>query len=62
MGKAESHGSVRMANSDVIELGKLLIQKSGTEKPEAWFKKVLNDPTKMESVKLEKHISLKNVQ
>ncbi|WP_164112265.1 MULTISPECIES: L,D-transpeptidase [Sphingobacterium] len=62
LGNAESHGSVRMANSDVIELGKLLMQKSGTEKSDDWFKGVLNDSTKMESVKLEKHISLKNVQ
>src|SRR5690606_30986937 len=40
LGNAESHGSVRMANNDVIELGKLLMQKSGTEKSEEWFKNV----------------------
>ena len=62
LGNAESHGSVRMANDDVIELGKLLMQKSGTEKSEEWFKNVLNDSTKMESVKLEKQIPLKNMR
>lgn len=60
LGEAESHGSVRMANQQVIELARLILQESGTEKPEAWLQQVLADSTKMESVKLKRDISLTN--
>jgi lipoprotein-anchoring transpeptidase ErfK/SrfK len=62
LGKAQSHGSVRMANTDVIELAKLIMERSGTEKPADWFERVLADSTKMESVKLENPIPLTNRQ
>lgn len=62
LGEAESHGSVRMANDQVIELAKLIMQESGTTKPESWYQQVLADSTKMESVKLQRAISLTNRQ
>jgi lipoprotein-anchoring transpeptidase ErfK/SrfK len=62
LGEAESHGSVRMANDQVIELAKLIMQESGTTKPETWYQQVLADSTKMESVKLQRAISLTNRQ
>lgn len=62
LGEAESHGSVRMANTEVIELGRFLMEKSGTTRPEEWFNRVLGDSTTMESVKFEKPIKLTNVE
>lgn len=60
LGEAESHGSIRMANADVIELAKLLMKESGTEKPESWYQQVLADSTKMVPVELTKDIRLTN--
>lgn len=62
LGEAESHGSVRMANVQVIELARLIMQESGTIKPETWFQEVLADSTKMVSVELQRAISLTNRQ
>lgn len=60
LGEAESHGSIRMANNHVIELARLIMQESGTEKPETWYQQVLADSTKMVQVPLAKDISLTN--
>ena len=62
LGEAESHGSVRMANTEVIALGRLLMERTGTERTEEWFNRVLGDSTTMESVKLERPIPLTNVE
>lgn len=60
LGKAESHGSVRMANADVIELGKLLMKEGGSDKDEAWVEKALQDSTSMYSTDLKMPIPLTN--
>lgn len=60
LGEADSHGSIRMANNHVIELARMIMQESGTEKPETWFQQVLADSTKMVKVELNKDISLTN--
>lgn len=62
LGEAESHGSVRMANAEVIKLGRFLMERTGTTRSEEWFDRVLNDSTTMESVKLEQRIQLTNVE
>lgn len=62
LGEAESHGSIRMANNHVIELARLIMKESGTEKPESWYNEVLADSTKMVQVKLENEIALTNRQ
>lgn len=62
LGEAESHGSVRMANAEVIELGRFLMERTGTNRSDEWFNRVLTDSTTMESVKLEKTVPLKNVK
>lgn len=62
LGDAESHGSVRMANADVIELARFLMERTGTDRPKEWFDRVLSDSTTMESVKLEQRIPLTNVE
>lgn len=60
LGEAESHGSVRMANNDVIELARMIMQETGTIKPESWFQEVLADSTKMISVDLKRTVALTN--
>lgn len=60
LGEAESHGSIRMANKDVIELAKLIMKESDTKKQGNWYDRVLEDSTKMVSVKLENSIPLTN--
>lgn len=60
LGEAESHGSVRMANDQVIELARMIMQETGTIKPESWFQEVLADSTKMISVDLKRAVSLTN--
>ncbi len=62
LGEAESHGSVRMANDQVIQLARLIMQETGTVKPESWFQQTLADSTKMISVKLNRTVSLTNRQ
>jgi lipoprotein-anchoring transpeptidase ErfK/SrfK len=60
LGEADSHGSIRMANNHVVELARLIMQESGTGKPESWYGQVLADSTKMVSVELTKKIPLTN--
>ena len=62
LGKAQSHGSVRMANEDVIELAKFLMAESGTAKPQDWYDDVLAQPNKMVSVKLINEVPLMNIR
>ena len=62
LGKALSHGSVRMANEDVIDLAKFLMAESGTAKTDEWYQGVLANPKKMVSVKLNKQIPLTNTK
>ena len=62
LGEAESHGSIRMANDDVVELAKLIMKESDTRKPNDWYNDVLRDSTKMVSVKLENKVPLRNKQ
>lgn len=62
LGKAESHGSVRMANEEVIELARFLMERAGSGQSEEWYKRVLSDSTTMESIKLAQPIRLTNVE
>lgn len=62
LGEAESHGSVRMANAEVIDLARFLMERAGSGRSEDWFKRVLSDSTTMESVQLEQPIRLTNVE
>jgi murein L,D-transpeptidase YcbB/YkuD len=42
LGEAESHGCVRMRNSEVIELAKLVMEHGGQPRPATWYQRVLN--------------------
>lgn len=62
LGKAVSHGSIRVANEEAIELAKLVMEAGGVERPEAWYERVLANPTEMETVELPEPIPLTNKQ
>jgi lipoprotein-anchoring transpeptidase ErfK/SrfK len=42
LGQAESHGCVRMANDDVVELARLVMERGGQPRPPTWFHRILN--------------------
>ena len=45
MGKAESHGCVRMTPSEVTELAKLVMTYGGKSMPEPWYRRILHRRT-----------------
>jgi|SRR5687767_6637927 len=52
LGRAESHGCIRMRNSDVIELARRVMANGGAAKPDSWFQRVINRVRSTESVRL----------
>jgi lipoprotein-anchoring transpeptidase ErfK/SrfK len=40
LGKAESHGCIRMSEEDVTRLGQLVMEHGGKPMPEPWYKRV----------------------
>jgi murein L,D-transpeptidase YcbB/YkuD len=42
LGEAESHGCLRMRNSDVIALAQMVMQHGGAPRDESWFRRVLD--------------------
>ncbi|HEX6071146.1 MAG TPA: L,D-transpeptidase [Longimicrobiaceae bacterium] len=42
LGQAASHGCVRMANSDVVEVAQLVMEHGGEARPQSWFARILN--------------------
>lgn len=58
IGKAASHGSVRMANEEAIELAELLLKEGGAWKGEGWYQQMLSNPTEMYEIPLESGIPI----
>ena len=52
LGSAESHGCLRMRNSDVIALGRTVMQNGGSPRDPSWFRRVLNRVTSTRQVGL----------
>lgn len=52
IGRAASHGCLRMSNEDVIELAKLVMEHGGETRPPNWFRRVLNRVTDTQEVRL----------
>jgi lipoprotein-anchoring transpeptidase ErfK/SrfK len=42
LGQAASHGCVRMANEDVVELAKLVMEHGGQAREPSWFERILS--------------------
>jgi lipoprotein-anchoring transpeptidase ErfK/SrfK len=62
LGRAESHGSIRVANEDIIDLAKLVMEAGGEPRPDEWYEEVLGDPTTMVEVSLPNPVPLSNVE
>ena len=60
LGKAASHGSVRMANEDIIQLAQFIMEAAGERKSKRWVEKVTSNPEEMVQVNLSKPIPLTN--
>ena len=56
--KAASHGSVRMANEEAIELAELLLKEGGAWQGEGWYQTMLANPTKMYEIELQRGIPI----
>lgn len=52
LGRAESHGCIRMRNDDVIELAKTVMQAGGENREPGWFRRVINRVTHTQDVRL----------
>jgi lipoprotein-anchoring transpeptidase ErfK/SrfK len=52
LGQAESHGCIRMRNSDVIAVAKQVMANGGASRPPNWFRRVLNRVTSTQDVRL----------
>jgi len=57
LGRAESHGCIRMRNADVIELAKLVMEHGGESREPGWFRRVLNRVTRTQEVGLSAPLS-----
>ncbi len=45
LGKAESHGCIRMSKDDVTRLAQLVMEHGGKPMPEPWYKRILHRKT-----------------
>jgi lipoprotein-anchoring transpeptidase ErfK/SrfK len=62
LGGAESHGSIRMANEDIIELAALVMEAGGEARSEDWYDEVLENRTEMVTIHLSNPVPLVNRQ
>ena len=58
LGRAESHGCVRMANSDVVELAQLVMEHGGEPRPQSWFQRILAMVRSSSEVRLSNPVSV----
>lgn len=58
LGEAASHGSVRVANSDIIDLARLVQEHGGAGRADAWFRNAVDTPREMFEVELSDPIPL----
>lgn len=56
VGRASSRGCIRLKNTDVINLARLLMNETGTKYPDDFFDNVLNNRFRMERVQLSESV------
>ncbi|MBD0321239.1 MAG: L,D-transpeptidase, partial [Gemmatimonadetes bacterium] len=59
LGEAESHGCVRMRNSEVIALAKRVMANGGARRDPSWFRRVLNRVTSTQEVRLSEPVPVR---
>ena len=58
LGRAESHGCVRMANRDVVELAQRVMEHGGQPRPQSWFHRILNAVRSTSEVRLSETVTV----
>jgi lipoprotein-anchoring transpeptidase ErfK/SrfK len=58
LGEAASHGSVRVANEDIIGIARLVQEHGGAERSEGWYRNVVGTPREMFEVPLSSPVTL----
>lgn len=59
LGRAASHGSVRMANDDILVLARLVMQAGGVQRSDEWYADVVASPRRMYEVELPNPVPLR---
>jgi lipoprotein-anchoring transpeptidase ErfK/SrfK len=59
IGRAESHGSIRIRNEDGIELARQIMEASGDGRSGDWFERVLGNETEMVTVELSNPVPIR---
>lgn len=59
IGKAASHGSIRMANADVVKLARQLMEVTGVQKDEAWYRQVQQNRTQKVAIDLPQRVAIR---
>ncbi|HEX6911364.1 MAG TPA: L,D-transpeptidase [Longimicrobium sp.] len=59
LGQAESHGCIRMRNSDVIELARMVMENGGAPRSPGWFQRVINRVRSTQDVRLSQPVQLR---
>lgn len=59
IGKAVSHGSIRMRNEDAVALAKRIMEAAGAGKDSAWFAQVQRNRTTKEVIDLPKQVPIR---
>jgi lipoprotein-anchoring transpeptidase ErfK/SrfK len=59
IGKAVSHGSIRLANSDVVKLARQLMEVTGVGKNESWYRQVQQRRTEKMVVDLPQRVPIR---
>ena len=59
IGKAVSHGSIRLANADVAKIARQLMEATGVQKDEAWYRQVQQNRTEKVPVDLPQRVAIR---
>ena len=59
IGKAVSHGSIRLSNADVVKVARQLMDATGVRKDEAWFVQVNMNRTEKVPVSLPQRVPIR---
>ena len=61
LGQAESHGCIRMRNSDAVALARMVMTHGGSPRPASWFQRILNRVRSTQEVRLGQPVTVRVV-
>jgi lipoprotein-anchoring transpeptidase ErfK/SrfK len=59
LGEAESHGCIRMRNSEAIELARMVMENGGASRSPGWFRRVINRVRSTQEVHLSQPVQFR---